>query len=88
MIDYYSKRNLFIDDKIKKIHFDILNNYPVSLKSNYNFVKVFLTTLIPYPSKNIVSFNDMKDFIWLNFFDDLNYEKLKSFKIYLFLKLF
>ena len=57
-----------------------MENISEELKSNYNFTKAFLTTLLPYPSKKIVKHSDVKEVSWDTFFDDLDYEKLKSKK--------
>ena len=59
-------------------HFEILQNFSDELKSNYNFTKAFLTTLLPYPSKKIVKVSDVREISWESFFDDLDYEKLKG----------
>lgn len=57
---------------------EILTNFSEEMRSNYNLTKAFLTTLLPYPSKKIVKVSDVREVSWSTFFDDLDYDRLKS----------
>jgi hypothetical protein len=57
---------------------DILNAYPDELKNNFFFVKVFLSTFIPYPTKDIISKSDIKADTWEQMYQQLDYEALRS----------
>ena len=65
-------------EEVKQKHLDILNGYSDELRNNFFFVKVFLSTFIPYPTKDIISKNDIKSDTWEQMYQQLDYEALKS----------
>lgn len=79
MIDRHSQRHLFVSEAIRVKHLNILKGFEGSIK-NEIFSKIFLCTLLPYPSEGVICAEDLSSGCYDKMFEKLDYSKLSKVK--------